>query len=229
MDTDTDTTAVYRDTRGRVTELLRAADPGAADLRVGACPRWTVREVAAHLTGVCDDILSGRLDGVATDGWTHAQVDRRAAASLAEILDEWDDVGPKVEGLFGPGGAPPQMVFDGVTHEHDIRGALDNRDARDSAAVTVGLGFAVGAVGDSLRESECPALRIRSGGEEWVVGGDDPAGTLTAERFALLRSMSGRRTAAQISSLDWGGADPAPWLPAFTFGPVTVPLEPTEV
>ena len=96
-----DATEAYRATRDRITALLRGVDPEVADRRVPACPQWTVREVAAHLAGVCDDMLEGRLDGVATDGWTAAQVEARADRSLDEILDEWAEVGPRVEERFG--------------------------------------------------------------------------------------------------------------------------------
>src|SRR5215212_1292728 len=94
-------TEAYRSTRQRVTALLRAAGPGDPDRRVPACPRWTVREVAAHLAGAADDVLAGRLDGVASDEWTAAQVEARAGRSLAEIVDEWEALGPRIEDLFG--------------------------------------------------------------------------------------------------------------------------------
>ena len=86
--------------------------------------------MTAHLAGACDDVLEGRLDGVASDEWTAAQVVARADRSLDEILDEWAEVGPRVEELFGDGGVHPQMLFDEVTHEHDVRSALDRPGAR---------------------------------------------------------------------------------------------------
>ena len=113
-----------------MTALLRGVDPEVADRRVPACPQWTVREVAAHLAGVCDDMLEGRLDGVASDGWTAAQVEARADRSLDEILDEWESARAPGRGAFGESGVHPQMLFDEVTHEHDVRGALDRPGAR---------------------------------------------------------------------------------------------------
>ena len=225
-------TEAYRATRDRITALLRGVDPAVADRRVPACPRWTVREVAAHLAGVCDDMLEGRLDGVATDGWTAAQVEARADRSLDEILDEWAEVGPRVEERFGEGGVHPQMLFDEVTHEHDVRGALDQPGARDDAVVTIALSFVGRAFPGALRGAGAPPLAFRFGGEELVLAGDElgpsAQATLTATAFDLVRSCSGRRTLDQIAALDWGGADPAPWLPAFTWGPFTVPATPVE-
>ena len=75
-------------TRERVSALVRGAGDEAGQRVVPACPRWTVRDVVAHLTGVCDDILAGRLDGVATDPWTDAQVARRAGRPVEDILDD---------------------------------------------------------------------------------------------------------------------------------------------
>ncbi len=226
MDEGIDTTAVYRDTRLRIRGLVTEAD-GAGDTIVPACPSWRVRDVVAHLTGVCDDILTGNLDGVATDPWTQAQVERRAERPLAEVIEEWDDVGPRVEALFGPGGALPQLVFDEVTHEHDLRGALRRPGARDDVAVDVGLGFLVEGMNASFGQGDLPAVRVCCRAEEWVLGEGEPAVTVTASAFDLLRSFSGRRTIDQIAALDWSD-DPARWFAAFTFGPFTVPAEPVE-
>ena len=44
----------------------------------------------------------------------------------------------------------------------------------------------------------------------------------------VVRSCSDRRTLDQIAALDWGGADPTPWLPAFTWGAFTPPAAPFE-
>jgi uncharacterized protein (TIGR03083 family) len=225
-----DNTAVYRAIRQRTTALVRAAGPGAGDRRVPACPEWTVRDVTAHLTGVCDDILNGRLDGIATDPWTAAQVDSRRGMSVDEVLDEWDDAGPRAEALFGDPGVHPQMVMDAFSHEQDIRAALDQPGVRDDEAVHVAIGFLREALPEALLAAGAPALRIRCGDDEWVFGppGEPPAATLTATAFDLMRSRSGRRTREQILGLDWGGADPTPWLPTFTWGPFTLPERPFE-
>jgi hypothetical protein len=184
------------------------------------------------LAGACDDLLEGRLDGVASDEWTAAQVVARADRSLDEILDEWAEVGPRVEQLFGDRGVHPQLLFDEVTHEHDVRSALDRPGAREDDAVTIALSFVVRAFPQALGGAGAPALAFRFGGEEVVLadeGDGAPAqATLTATAFDLVRSCSGRRTLDQIAALDWGGADPAPWLPAFTWGPFTPPVAPVE-
>jgi len=222
---EADTTAVYRDTRLRIRDVAAAAGDGAT--AVPACPAWTVRDVVAHLAGVCDDILAGNLEGAGTDPWTLAHVAPRADRSLADVLEEWDDLGRRVEALLGPGGAPAQLVFDEVTHEHDLRAALGCPGAREDVAVDVALGFAVPAMSASVGQADLPAIRARCGADEWILGSGEPEVTLTAAAFDLLRSLSGRRTAEQIKGLDWS-ADPTPWLPAFTFGPFTLPITPVD-
>ena len=204
----------YAGVRSRVRSLVVDADASAP---VPACPQWTVKDVVSHLAGVVDDALAGRLDGVATDPWTDAQVQARRSMSIGEVLNEWDEKAPGFEGLLdsiGPGGR--QAVFDAVTHEHDLRGALDAPGARDSDAVRVGFGFSVQGL-----LASCPGLRLvaTDTGDVWGDGDVEVSGPI----FELFRAGSGRRSAAQIRErLTWS-ADPGPYLDKFTWGPFKVP------
>ena len=45
---------------------------------------------------------------------------------------------------------------------------------------------------------------------------------MKAPAFEIMRALSGRRSAAQISAYDWS-VDPAPYLPALVDGPFTMP------
>ena len=49
-------------------------------------------------------------------------------------------------------------------------------------------------------------------GQERVLGEGDPAATVTADRFELVRMFGGRRSRAQILAASWSG-DPTPYLP----------------
>jgi uncharacterized protein (TIGR03083 family) len=220
------TTDVYRAARERITELLRSAPHDAAELRVPACPEWTVRQVACHLSGVVGDALAGNLADAGQDHWTAAQVEAREGRPLEEVLAEWTEQAPALEAALGPDGAPAQLVFDTTTHEHDLRVALGVPGVDDDA-VTVSMQF-VAEVLPGLA-SGLPELRIEptDGGPAFTIGSGGAPGTLRATHFDLLRSLSGRRSAEQIAALDWDG-DPATWLPAFTFGPFRVPDEPVE-
>ena len=48
---------------------------------VPATPEWRAHDVLAHLVGVTDDVVNGRLDGIATDAWT-AGAGRRANRAI---------------------------------------------------------------------------------------------------------------------------------------------------
>jgi Mycothiol maleylpyruvate isomerase N-terminal domain len=67
-----DYAGAYRELRDRVTELVRANDDSRLDVIAPATPAWRVRDVVAHLAGVCDDVTHGNMDGVASDEWTGA-------------------------------------------------------------------------------------------------------------------------------------------------------------
>jgi uncharacterized protein (TIGR03083 family) len=222
------TTDVYRATRERITELLRSAPDGAAERVVPGCPEWTVRQVACHLSGVIGDALAGNLADAGQDHWTAAQVAAREDRPLDEVLAEWNEQAPVLEGALGPDGAPAQLVFDTTTHEQDLRAALGVPGVDDDS-VAVSMQFVAENLPGAAADLGLPELRIEptDGGPAFTIGeGGEPA-TLRAAHFDLLRSWSGRRTAEQIAALDWDH-DPATWLPAFTWGPFRVPTEPVE-
>ena len=219
--------ALYADGRGRISDLVSGLGKEAA-APVPACPEWSVHDVVAHLTGVCADILGGNLDGVATDPWTAAQVEVRRHRTIDEVVAEWSELAPQVEAMadnFGPAGN--QLVADLTTHEHDIRGALSRPGARQSEGVMVATEFVVASGLDSaLRAHELPPLEVRAGEQSWVVGGTEPSGRLEGPAFELMRALTGRRSRRQICALGWT-VDPAPYLPAFQFGPFTT--SPTDL
>ncbi len=196
----------YRATRVRVREVLAGAPADAATRTVPAAPKWTVHDVVAHLAGVATDLVEGRLDGVATDPWTAAQVERGRGRSIAELLDEWDEHGAAVDAFadaLGPSGG--QLVFDATTHEHDLRGAYGNTDARDSDAIAIGFAFATHAIGRARTRADAPALVIAHDAGETVVGEGAPGARLTVSRFELVRAASGRRSLDQLRAYAWEG------------------------
>lgn len=136
----------YRDTRERLTGLLREAGQNAASTSVPSTPGWDVKDVVAHLTGLVTDWLDGRSDDYGSEAWTAAQVDARRDRSLADVLDEWTNRAPDLEARMDDPvaeGFPDYMPFlavaDAAIHEHDIRGALQRPGARDSIAVELGI------------------------------------------------------------------------------------------
>lgn len=210
-------TTAATEARERITKL--AADhPELADKHVPACPEWTVKDVIAHLGGVCADILAGNLEGVATDPWTAAQVEARRTATLDDLLEQWARDAAQVEPLVPmfPGRYAYQWVGDVASHEHDLRGALGMPGGRDTTATDVAVEFMIGGF---MRYSvEDRPLAVAAGDRTWGEATADGVTVLRGEPFELMRAVTGRRSLAQIRALDWSD-DPEPFLPCFEWGP----------
>ncbi len=201
--------------RVRVSALVRDIDPSTLDLPAPATPEWRVRDVLAHMVGVSDDVVNGRLDGIATDAWTAAQVDRRREASRDEILEQWEQLGPRFETMLA--GAPAeiagQALFDAATHEHDLRHAIGRPGARQSAAMGLGWDWFV----DARTRMGAPAIRLRNELRDDVAGEGEPLVTVRAPYFELFRASTGRRTAAEMASYEWEPEPDAAMLLAAPF------------
>lgn len=203
---DTDVVQAYRELRDRLIPLLRSRPTTDGDRPVPHCPAWSVQNVVAHLVGTPEDILAGRMEGVTTDGWTQAQVDRHAAESLAELADGWEAIVAPFDAVLVHIPAPvnSQLVMDAVTHEHDLRHALGIPGARDSLAVSVGLGWLL-----DRAEGTSPGLAER-------------LMTSVASEFDLLRVLTGRRSLAQMSAF---GLDTNELVALFDGTPLRPPAE----
>lgn len=205
----------YQGIRRRIDELTRGTE---GSTPVPMCPRWTVRDVVAHLTGLCEDWVDGNLLGYATDEWTAAQVVRFADRPLDDILDRWREVGPLFDTLpddelMGP---PARWAFgDAVSHEADVRGALHAGRVPDEV-VAVAMKIAIGRWRSALAEATTPTLHLTCPGlRDWWLGTpDDPdAVELTAPAYEVFRALAGRRSADQVAAWAWS-ADPTPFIAA---------------
>jgi uncharacterized protein (TIGR03083 family) len=193
---------LYADGRGRLLDLAMTLGPPEAAMPVIACPEWTVKDVYAHLAGVCGDILAGRLEGVATDPWTEAQVSARAGVDLPEVIHEWRSVAETFDAVLTDA-MPPPLIIDLWTHEQDVRGTVGAPGGRSAPQVVYGL--AALATGFGSGWTDRPAVRIVGDSGEWVLGEGPVAATLRASDFELVRAMMGRRSRAQFVALDWEG------------------------
>lgn len=221
----------YRLVQGRIAGLLRGR-PDVADLPVPACPAWTVRQTLAHLAGAAQDVASLNLDGAGTDEWTAAQVARLGRHGIDDLLDRWDTDAQTVAQRLA-GGAPlwpaGQLVFDALTHEHDLRSALGEPGPRvGDLSYTVALSFLATTIDGSLRASGLPAFRLSTPALGAVTLGSPGPGpgaaataataALTLSDFEALRTFGGRRSLAQLLTLPWAG-DPTPLLgPLSSYG-----------
>lgn len=180
----------YIAVRARVVELLDELDEVDGDRPVPACPGWTVRQLVAHIVGVPEDILAGRTDGVASDAWTQAQVDRHAGESLADLRRTLVDLASVFDPLLVLVPAPmnSQFVMDAVTHEHDLREAVGRPGAQDSSAVEVALAWL-------LRFFRLPA----EASAQLAASG--------APGFTVMRAMSGRMSVEAMNAAGLPGEE----------------------
>ena len=208
----------YRAVRESVSALL-AEYPRAAGVAVPSCPGWTVREVVAHLLVICQ--------GVA--GRTPEQGPPRGELELEGLLARWAREAGSVESLLASGAAGTNgiLVMDAFSHELDIRAALGSPPPARHPAASTALWVACRGFAASVRDHGLPPLLLRTPGTGWATGARRPDATLAASRLDLLRALTGRRTPEQIVALGWD-RDPAPWLPAFSWGPFTPPRHPVE-
>ncbi len=169
---------------------------------VPCCPGWTARDVLSHVAGIPDDVFAGRIDGVATDPWTAAQVERNRSLGVEELLGRWDGQAAQFAELMQSldQHRPP---IDCHAHEHDIRHALDRPGNRDSEIIV----DAATAMLASLRDEGVELRGVTS--------------------FEVFRSRLGRRSRAQVEAYDWVG-EPVAVAAAidswFGFGPAEHPI-----
>lgn len=185
-----------------------------ADIAVPACPGWSVHSIVSHLAGIVADAFSGRLRGIPDDAHTAGQVEERADHPVEAVLGEWasyvDDFALRIDRAD----VLPAVV-DALTHEGDIREALD-------AGMPPADGWrdvARRLCDERITQIDRPgSLTVSSGGDAWSggAGGDGPSAVVDVEPWELFRAVMSRRSRDQMRSWPWAG-DPDPWL-----GPLTV-------
>lgn len=214
--------AAYQGGRTRIQEVVDKLDDDGLARRVPACPRWTVRELIAHLTGVASDTSTANLDHVGQPDWTDQQVAARRGKSLDEVLVEWNGVAEQLEaGLddIHPTAAS-MLIGDLITHEHDLRGALGDKNARDTDGVVIATSFYARNFGKRLKDAGLPTVIVKAGEHEFKAGLDEPEGYVRAPLFEMLRGLTGRRTSDEIKGFDWS-IEASPYLELFAMYPIT--------
>jgi uncharacterized protein (TIGR03083 family) len=209
----------YAESRERIIELVKGLTDEELNGTVPACPEWRVRDVVAHIAGLTTDVLAGKIDAYGSEKWTSAQVEERKDRSIDEVIAEWEANAERYDGMLeaNPGFLPMITTADLVTHEHDIRGALNQPGARDSEGVRIGVKTYVGRLRQNMED--LPPLRVNAVGfRDFMVGKGDPAASVSAETYELFRALGGRRSEEQVRALDWEG-DPEPYLPKWLSGP----------
>ena len=218
MTTDAET---YRALRETVVGMAR--DHGDEMERVApATPEWRARDLLAHVGGVCDDVVNQNLEGLASDAWTAAQVDKRRGWAVEDILGDWERNADALDALIDqtPPGTFGQLLFDTWTHEQDLRGGLSMPGGRDSDAAATSFDWAMLRFNERDTGAQRPALAITTEAGTQTVGLGDPVVELSVSRYELLRAMTGRRSVAQLRGYEWRGeADPERLVLAPFFNP----------
>jgi uncharacterized protein (TIGR03083 family) len=215
--------ALYQETRERIVGLVKGLDGAGLNgaglnTAVAACPGWSVRDVVAHVVGVAEDWVSGRLTGPPTDDDTAAQIARFGDHDLAGLLAAWTQAAAALDDMARSGVKPP--LGDITSHEHDIRAAVGRPGARDSEAVW----HSSDQLLTNLR-TPVPLLVTVEDGQYLSGPGDGAELRLRTTRFEGLRWRTGRRSRAQLAAMNWSG-DPAPVLDhLFLFGPADADVD----
>ncbi|HEX4702523.1 MAG TPA: maleylpyruvate isomerase N-terminal domain-containing protein [Pseudonocardiaceae bacterium] len=209
------------DLYGMVHERLTtlAADvPDPDRVPVPACPGWSVKDVVSHLTAVAEGLLGGTITRPPTDAETAAQVGARRDQPMADVLAQWAELAPRLQPMVREHQIWPAFL-DVLSHEHDIRGAVNAPAHRDAPEVMLGAEALI------TRLRPPTAMTVRFGGRELRVGPDvEPAVRLDTDPFEAFRFRMGRRSRHQLASMAWTG-DPEPVLGCLTiFGPATADL-----
>ena len=214
----------YGRSRQRVAALLADAGPMAADVTVPTCPGWSVHDIVAHLFGIIEDAIAGRINGIPQPEQTDEQVQRHRDETLGSMLDKWAAFAPLFQSAITERQVWPAL-FDVISHEHDIRNALGDTGGRDVDTVLVAATRLIEAV-------DGPAIRVRF--QDGAMAENDPATSgvevyeLTTTPFEVVRFRLGRRTAAQVRGLRWS-QDPTPILDQLlVFGPAAETVEASD-
>jgi uncharacterized protein (TIGR03083 family) len=195
---------VYRQTREELVALAGRLDAAQVATPVPATPGWAVRDVYAHLSGVCSDVLDGRMEGGGSPEWTARQLAERAGDDLPTIISEWLSRTVAFEEWLAalPEGAPPFPAFDVWTHQRDITGALGCSTAGDERAAVLSA-RALSVMSARASEANAPALRVVTAGNAVLVGDGEPTATLSTGDDEVLRIIFGRRSRAQMERAGW--------------------------
>jgi uncharacterized protein (TIGR03083 family) len=196
---------LYRESLERVTEIVSSLDERALATTVAATPKWSGRDVLAHLAGAAEDFCSGNLDGAGGEAWTSAQVARAEGKSIDDLVDAWNRVCDNTVAALDHRQMPLFSMWDVITHEADLRethqtGRLDAAVV-DEALAPLWSMFAKRYPGPGR-------LDVQAGERTLSMGEGEPALSLTITPYELFRGMLSRRSRAQMSTWEWSG-DPS--------------------
>jgi hypothetical protein len=203
-----ETFEAYAQVRGRIEDLIQAADPDELVRVVPACPEWRVRDLLAHVVSMPAAIGAGRAPTGEVNGWLAELIAERHDQPVELLLQEWNQLDDVLRPLLaGPAG----LLFpDLAVHEHDLRGALGKPD-HEALPVAELMPRTMAAFRHPLRDAGLGAIEVRNGPLSWRTS-DDPVGwTLLVDPWEAVRALGSRRTADELRALPAEG-DCEPYL-----------------
>ena len=114
----------------RVIELVTGLPPERAELRVPACPDWTVRDLLSHMVGLGVDVVAGDEPDDHNEAWTGKHVTERRGRDVAALVAEWQEVAEPLRAWMRANTVRP--LGDVIIHEQDLRGALGVPGGQDT-------------------------------------------------------------------------------------------------
>lgn len=202
----------WTEAQHRVIDLLSGLTADEAEVRVPACPDWTVRDLFSHMVGLGADEAGGDEPDDHNEAWTGRQVELRRGRSISELITEWRSVADPLRAWMAEHGVRP--LGDVLIHEQDLRGALGVPGAQDTAGLAALREQFVERF--RARLGELPPVALVGQGWEWTSGGPVSAAAVRVEAptFELTRALMSRRSAAQLRGWTAHG-DSTPYLDAF--------------
>jgi uncharacterized protein (TIGR03083 family) len=219
-----DEIAAYQSARDRIVSLVLELDSAQLATTVPCCPKWTVKDLVGHLSGVAEDRGAGRMPIGGFEEWTDDQVARHREEPIDRVLAGWAAL------ELERSEAPPSLSalsFDAVTHEHDLCHAVSAPFDRDTESVRVGARRAADRIASVLEGSDAPGLLLRTEDGERQLDGNGKFFGLSAGRFDVMRLVTGRMSEHQALALGWDD-DPGQ-LFGLLFADGFFSLQPTDV
>ncbi|MET0188509.1 MAG: maleylpyruvate isomerase family mycothiol-dependent enzyme [Pseudonocardia sediminis] len=196
----------------RVIALVGGRPAEETEVKVPACPDWTVRDLFSHMVGLGTDVVAGDEPDDHNETWTQKQVAARADHDVATLVAEWEATAEPLREWMRANGTRP--MGDVTIHEQDLRGALNEPGAQDTPALAALRETFVGRFEKKL--GDLPPIALVGESWQWVSSGsvDDAAVLVRASDFDLARAVMSRRSANQLRSWTERG-DVEPYLDAF--------------
>lgn len=199
--------AIYAETRAHLISQVRDLSIADSATIVPPCPAWSVSDVVAHVTGLVADLLAGRKPPLGTDEMTSRQVATRSDMSIRAICDEWAG---NADGIAEFMGAHPRyavgLTADLAVHCHDIAETLDAVQVPPAVSTATGCERYVPLLQERVAEQLDIALRVDLDGRVWEPTAGSTPVAMSGTPTEFLRSVTGRRTRAQVDGLfTWTG------------------------